>query len=115
MTESRPSSRRPSPLVLVAVVVGTAVAVGAFLLLDPIVAAAVAITAVTAVGVVAAASNWDSHATFEERELARARRRKEKWERNAGARAKDRARWEAHQARKARKAAGATGTDRSGR
>lgn len=110
MTESRPSSRRPSPLLLVAVVVGAAVTVGAFWLLDAILAAAVAIMAVTAVGVVAAASNWESHTTFEEREHARARRRKEKWDRNAGARARDRARWEAHQARQARKtgAPGAT-------
>jgi hypothetical protein len=47
------------------------------------------------------ASDWDQHSTFEERELVRARKRKEKWERNAGAREKDRALWEAHQAKKA--------------
>ncbi|MGY1701369.1 hypothetical protein [Geodermatophilus sp. SYSU D00766] len=51
--------------------------------------------------VLAMARDWDDHPDFEEREMARARRRREKWERNAGARAKDRARWEAHQARRA--------------
>ncbi len=51
--------------------------------------------------VLAMASDWEGHPDFEERELARARRRREKWERNAGARARDRERWEAHQARKA--------------
>ncbi|MGY1723532.1 hypothetical protein [Blastococcus sp. SYSU DS0533] len=101
MTEPRPSSRRPSPLLVVAGLVALAVAVGAFALLDPILAAAVAIGALTLLALGAAAQGWESHATFEERELARARRRKEKWERNADARARDRARWEAHQARKA--------------
>ena len=47
------------------------------------------------------ARDWDSHSTYEERELARARRRAEKWERGADARARDRASWEAHQARQA--------------
>ncbi len=51
--------------------------------------------------VLAMASDWDSHPDFEEREMARARRRREKWERNADVRARDRARWDAHQARKA--------------
>lgn len=101
MTEPRPSSRRPSPLLVVGALVALAVAVGAFAVLDPILAAAVAIGALTVLALGAAAQGWDSHATFEERELARARRRKERWERNAGARARDRARWEAHQARKA--------------
>jgi hypothetical protein len=52
--------------------------------------------------VLAMASDWEQHPDFEERELARARRRREKWEANAGARARDRERWQAHQARKAR-------------
>lgn len=55
--------------------------------------------------VVAMASDWDRHPDFEERERARAIRRREKWERNAGARARDRERWEAHQARKAARGA----------
>jgi hypothetical protein len=59
--------------------------------------------------VLAMASDWEGHPDFEERELARARRRREKWERNAGARARDRERWEAHQARKAGRATRDTG------
>ena len=119
MTEPRPSSRRPSPLLVAGVVGGAAVAVGAFVLLDPIAAAAVAILALTAVVMGVAAHDWDAHQSFEEREQARARRRREKWERNAGARARDRARWEAAKARQARKAgrAGSTasGADGAGR
>jgi hypothetical protein len=51
------------------------------------------------------ARDWDRHSTFEERELARARKRAEKWERGKSARDRDRARWEAHQARQAKKSA----------
>ena len=76
----------------------------AFSTLSPVLAAAVLIGALTLVGVVAAAADWEKHPSFEERELARSRRRREKWERTADARAKDRARWEAHQARQAAKA-----------
>jgi phosphate/sulfate permease len=85
-----------------AAVVGS---VAAFLLLDPIVAAFVAIVLMTLVGIAVLASDWDRHSTFEERELERARRRKEKWERGAGARERDRAKWEAHRARQEKKAA----------
>ncbi len=77
----------------------------AFLALDPILAAFLVIFGGTAGALVALARNWDRHSTFEERELARARKRAEKWERNKDARARDRARWEAHQARQARKTA----------
>ena len=84
-------------------VVGGAVAVvgslAAFLLLDPVVAAFVAIMLVTVAVLVVAAADWDRHSTFEERELARARRRKEKWDRGAAARERDRVKWEAHRAR----------------
>ncbi|WP_346619337.1 hypothetical protein [Blastococcus montanus] len=104
MTESRPSSRRLSPLLLVVVLAGVAVTVGAFAVLDWVAATGVAAVVLTAVAMVVAGWNWESHATFEERELARARRRARKWDRNAGARARDRARWEAHQARKAAQA-----------
>jgi hypothetical protein len=45
-------------------------------------------------------SDWVRSTSYEEREAARARRRKAKWEAGAAARARDRARWEAHQARK---------------
>lgn len=75
----------------------------AFLVLDPIIAAFLVILGATAVVIAAVARDWDRHSTFEERELARARRRAEKWERGAAARARDRARWEAHQARRAKK------------
>ncbi|HEY0508417.1 MAG TPA: hypothetical protein VGD12_10130 [Blastococcus sp.] len=75
--------------------------VAAFLLLDPILAAAVVIVLVTVLGAAIAARDWDRHSTYEEREQARALRRKEKWERSADARDRDRARWKAHQARKA--------------
>jgi hypothetical protein len=77
----------------------------AFLNMDPIVAAFLVILGGTAVVIAAVARDWDRHSTFEERELARARRRAEKWERGKTARDRDRARWEAHQARQARKSA----------
>jgi uncharacterized membrane protein len=83
---------------------GAAVAVGsvlAFVLLDPVLAAFVLILLVTGLGVAVLARDWDRHSTYEERELARARRRAEKWERGKAARARDRAKWEAHQARQA--------------
>jgi len=91
-------------------VIGSAVAVAgsvaAFVLLDPILAAFVAILLVTVAVIAVLASDWDRHSTFEERELERARRRKEKWERGAAARERDRVKWEAHRARQeAKKAA----------
>ena len=83
--------------------VGSAVAVlgsvAAFAFLDPIIAAFVAIVLGTLAVIAVVAGDWDSHSTFEERELERARRRKEKWDRRAPARARDRAKWEAHRAR----------------
>ena len=80
--------------------------VAAFVYLDPIIAAFVAILVVTAVTMAFLARDWDRHSTFEERELERARRRKEKWERGAAARERDRVKWEAHRARQeAKKAA----------
>jgi hypothetical protein len=68
----------------------------AFALLNWVLALFVAIMGVTLLVVVALASDWDDHSTFEEREAVRARKRKEKWERDAGKRAKDRALWEQH-------------------
>jgi hypothetical protein len=73
----------------------------AFWLLYWVIALFIAIVGFTLFVVAAVAKDWDSHSTFEERELVRARKRQEKWERNAGARDKDRARWEAYQAKKA--------------
>ena len=87
-------------------VVAVAGSVAAFLLLDPVLAAFAAIVLVTVVVLAVLASDWDRHSTFEERELVRARRRKEKWERGAAARERDRARWEAHRARQEEKNAG---------
>jgi membrane protein implicated in regulation of membrane protease activity len=80
------------------------VSVLAFVLLDPVLAAFVTILLVTAAVVALLARDWDRHSTYEERELARAQRRAEKWERGTDARARDRAKWEAHQARQAGKA-----------
>jgi phosphate/sulfate permease len=87
----------------VAAVLGS---VAAFVYLDPIIAAFVAILLVTAVTMAFLARDWDRHSTFEQRELERARRRAEKWERGKDARERDRVKWEAHQARQeAKKAA----------
>ncbi len=87
---------------------GVAAGVGsvtAFLFLDPILAAFVAIVLVTVVVIAVLAGDWERHSTFEERELERARRRKEKWERGAAARERDRVKWEAHRARQEAKRA----------
>ena len=75
----------------------------AFLVLDPILAAFLGILGATALVIAWLARDWDQHPTFEERELARARKRAAKRERTSEARARDRVRWEAHQARQARK------------
>jgi hypothetical protein len=78
----------------------------AFLFVDPIIGAFLGILGVTGVVIAWLARDWDQHPSFEERERARARKREAKRERTAGARARDRERWEAHQAKKARRAAG---------
>ena len=75
----------------------------AFRTLDPILAAFLVILGASAVVSAALALDWDRHSTFEDRELARARKRAEKWERGKDARDRDRARWEAHRARQAKK------------
>jgi hypothetical protein len=80
--------------------VGTA---AAFLLLDPILAAFVAILGLCLWGVALLSSDWERHPSFEQRELARSRRRAEQREKTKEARDRDRARWEAHQQRKARR------------
>ncbi|SDF07860.1 hypothetical protein SAMN05660662_1011 [Blastococcus aurantiacus] len=86
---------------VLAAIVAVALIAWAFAELDVVVAAAVATVLVTAVGITVAASGWDQHSTYEERELARARRRQEKWDRNKDARERDRLKWEAHRARQA--------------
>ena len=73
----------------------------AFLLLDPILASFIAIFGLCLWGVALLSSNWERHSSFEQRELERSRRRAAKRERTKDARARDRARWEAHQQRKA--------------
>jgi hypothetical protein len=78
----------------------------AFLFVDPILSAFAGILGLTAVAIAWLARDWDQHPSFEDRERARALKREAKRERTAGARARDRERWEAHQAKKARKAAG---------
>jgi hypothetical protein len=76
------------------------VSVLAFRVLDPILASFLVIMLVTGAVIAVLARDWDQHSTYEEREAARARKRAEKWDRNQAARDRDRARWEAHQARR---------------
>jgi hypothetical protein len=92
--------------VVVAAAIWLAGSVLAFLFLDPILAAFLMIVGFTLVLVAFLARDWDQHSTFEERELARARKRKAKWEATKDVRARDRARWEAYQARQAGKQSG---------
>ena len=94
-----PRTRSRGPLAGAVVwVAGSAVA---FAALDPVIAAFVCILGLTAVGIAFLSSDWVRSTSFEEREAERVRRRKEKWDAGAEARERDRARWEAHQARKA--------------
>ena len=72
-------------------------------LVDPILGACVLVFGGIGVVVVQLASTWDEHPDFEARELVRARKRKQKWDRDAGKREKDAARYAAHQARQAQK------------
>jgi hypothetical protein len=81
-------------------------AVAAFVLLDPVIAAFAAILGLTVVAAVFFGSDWVRSTSYEEREAERVRRRKAKWEAGSAARERDRARWEAHQARKADRADG---------
>lgn len=96
----------PVRYLLPAAVVVVLLTVGAFVAFDAVVAAGVLIAGVTAVLLGGAAARWDEHPSFEERELARARRRKERWDATADVRARDRARWETYQAKKAAKRPG---------
>ncbi len=106
MTEVRKPRGRRSAALGAAAVVWAGGTLLAFRYLDPIIASFLVIMGVTLLVCAFLARNWDSHSTYEERENARARRRAEKWERGADARARDRARWEAHQARQAEKTRG---------
>lgn len=100
----RPRSKGP----VVSAVVWVLASAGAFVVLDPIVAAFLCIVGLTAVAMSFLSSDWVRSTSFEEREAERVRRRKAKWEAGATARERDRARWEAHRARKA----GSDSTDR---
>jgi hypothetical protein len=84
---------------VVAAAVWVVLTVLAFLV-DPILGACVLVFGAIGVVVVQLGSSWDQHPDFEARELARARRRKVKWEKGAKTREKDAARYAAHQARK---------------
>jgi hypothetical protein len=84
----------------VAAVVWALATVAAFVSLDPVIAAFAGILGLTVVAALFMGSDWVRSTSYEEREAARARRRKAKWEAGAAARARDRARWEAHQGRK---------------
>jgi hypothetical protein len=106
VTEAGRRRGRWSGRLAVAALVWAGGSVLAFRYLDTIIAAFVVILGCTLLVVAFLARDWESHSTYEERENARARRRKEKWERSADARARDRERWEAHQARQANKADG---------
>ena len=75
--------------------------VATFLAYDAVMAVGTLIAGATLVAVVHLAADWEKHPSFEERELARARRRKERWEATADVRARDSARFEAYQAKKA--------------
>jgi hypothetical protein len=94
-TRSRPAGP------LVAAALWALGSVAAFTLLDPVIAAFLCIMGLTVVGAAFMGSGWVRSSTYEEREAERVRRRKAKWEAGAAARERDRARWEAHQARKA--------------
>jgi len=106
VTETGHTRRRGSAALGLAALGWVAGSVLAFRHLDPIIAAFAVIMGLSVLVVAFVARDWDSHSTYEERENARARRRAEKWERNADVRARDRARWEAHQARQAKKTGG---------
>ena len=93
----------PIRLLLPALAAALAVSLLAFLNLGLVLAAAVAIGSLTLVAVAALSADWEKHPSFEERERVRSLRRKEKWERSADARAKDRARFEAYQEGRAKK------------
>lgn len=98
MVTTNPARGRWSSGPVLGAVAAVALSAVAFLVLDVVVAVAVTVVLLTVLVMGLAARGWDQHSTFEEREQERALRRKEKWERNAGAREKDRRRWEAHRA-----------------
>jgi hypothetical protein len=99
-----PAPRGGAGLLWIGLVVLLAGGYLAFRALDPILAAALVIVAATVLGMAALARNWDQHPGFEEREQVRAEKRRIKFAQSQGTRDKDRAKWEAHQARQRQKA-----------
>lgn len=96
---NEPQRGRWTPGLIGGAFVAVALAVIAFVVLDVVVAVAAAVVLATGVVVAVLVSDWDQHSSYEERELERSRRRKDKWEQNKDARERDRRRWEEHQAR----------------
>ncbi|WP_091366225.1 hypothetical protein [Geodermatophilus telluris] len=78
-----------------------------------IMAAGLSVFGLVLLVVLAMAGDWEQHPDFEEREMYRAQRRAVRWQRGAGARARDRERWEAHQARRAARSRTPGGDDRA--
>ena len=103
LPDDRPGRRRLGPLVVGGMVLAIAGVASAFLV-DVILGAFAAIVGLTLIVMGALARDWDRHPSYEDREHARARKRKEKWERGSAARDRDRARWEAYQARQEKNA-----------
>jgi hypothetical protein len=99
------ASRRSAGPLWIGLVVLLAGGYLAFRALDPILAAALVIVAATVLGMAALARDWDQHPRFEEREQVRVEKRRIKFAQSQGARDRDRAKWEAHQARQRQKAA----------
>ncbi len=102
LPEGRPGGGGLGPLVVGGAVL-TLAGVATVFLVDLILGVFVGVLGLTLVVMGGLARDWDQHPSYEEREHARARRRKEKWERGSAARDRDRARWEAYQARQEKK------------
>lgn len=66
----------------------------AFRLIYWVLAVCVAIMGLVLLAVLGAADDWENHSTFEQRELARAAKRRQRYARKESARAKDRAIWQ---------------------
>lgn len=66
----------------------------AFWLVYWVLAVCIALMGLVGLAVLGAADDWENHSSFEQRELARAARRKQRYARNEAARAKDRAIWQ---------------------
>lgn len=97
-----------SKRVLTGAAVYVVLTVGAFLA-DPIVGTAVLVFGGALLAVGWSASTWDQATSYEERELVRSRKRAANRLANTDKRATERARYQAEQARKAKRAARRSG------